>query len=77
MLACYFPVPLFTDWAPDCYVRCGCIGSPAFLFSSGWEGGRGPGGACPLVLCSLLLLPVLDVQYFLPIVSFFNPLLVH
>jgi len=30
VLACYFLGPLFTDWAPGCYVRCGCIGSPAF-----------------------------------------------
>ena len=22
--------PLFTDWTSGCYVRCGCIGSPAF-----------------------------------------------
>ena len=32
MLACYFLEPLFTDWAPGCYVRCGCIGSPVFSF---------------------------------------------
>ena len=30
VLACYFLGPLFTDWAPGCYARCGCIGSPAF-----------------------------------------------
>jgi len=48
---CYFLGPLFTDWASGCYVRCGCIGSPAFQFSGGWGG-----AACPLVLCSLLLL---------------------
>ena len=54
MLACYFLGPLFTDWAPVCYVRSGCIGSPVFSFpvEGGWF--------CPLVLCSLLLLSVLD-----------------
>ena len=50
MLACYFLGPLFTDWAPGCYVRCGCIGSPVFSFLV--DGG----GVCPLVLCSMLLL---------------------
>ena len=29
VLACYFLGPLFTDWTPGCYVRCGCIGSTA------------------------------------------------
>ena len=32
MLACYFLGPLFTDWAPGCYVRCGCIGFLLFSF---------------------------------------------
>ena len=32
VLACYFLGPLFTDWPPGCYVRCGCIGSPLFSF---------------------------------------------
>ena len=27
-----FPETVFTDWAPGCYVRCGCIGSPVFSF---------------------------------------------
>ena len=35
---CYFLGSLFTDWASGCYVRCGCIGSPAFQFSGGWGG---------------------------------------
>ena len=55
MIACYFLGPLFTDWAPGCYVRCACIGSPVFSFPV-----DGSGGVCPLVLCSLLLLSVLD-----------------
>jgi len=50
VLACYFLGPLFIDWAPGCYVRCGCNGSPVFSFP---VDGR---GVCPLVLCSLLLL---------------------
>jgi len=54
VLACYFLGPLFTDWAPGCFVRCGCIGSPVSSFPV--DGG----GVCPLVLCSLLLLSVLD-----------------
>ena len=54
MLACYFQGPLFTDWVTDCYVRCGCIGSPVFSFPVDGE------GFCPLVFCSLLLLSVLD-----------------
>jgi len=32
VLAYYFLGPLFTDWAPGYYVRCGCIGSPVFSF---------------------------------------------
>jgi len=38
VLACYFLGPLFTDWAPGCYVRCGCIGCPVFSFPV--DGGR-------------------------------------
>ena len=59
---CYFLGPLFTDWASGCYVRCGCIGSPAFYFSGGlgWGCVCVVGCAYPLVLCSLLLLSVFD-----------------
>ena len=57
MLACYFLGPLFSDCVSGCYVRCGCIGSTVFSFPVDWGGG---GGASPLVLCSLLLLSVLD-----------------
>ena len=32
VLACCFLGLLFTDWAPGCYVHCGCIGSPVFSF---------------------------------------------
>jgi len=39
VLACYFLGPLFADWVPGCYVRCGCIGSPVFSFPV--DGGRG------------------------------------
>ena len=53
MLACYFVGPMFTDWAPGCHVRCGCIGSTVLV--SWWIG---EGGVCPIVLCSLLLLSV-------------------
>ena len=60
MLACYFLGPLFTDWASGCCVRCGCIASSVFSFPMDGGGGGVGGGACPLVLCSLLLLSVLD-----------------
>ena len=58
VLVCYFLGPLFTDWVPGCYVRCGCISSPVFSFPM--DGGWGWGGFCPLVLCSLLLFSLLD-----------------
>ena len=55
VLACYFLGPSFTDWATDCYVPYGCIGSPEFSFPV--DGGQ-EGGGCPLVLHSLLLISV-------------------
>jgi len=39
VLACYFLGPLFTDWVPGYYVRCGCIGSPVFSFPMDGGGG--------------------------------------
>jgi len=55
VLVCHFLGPLFTDWAADCYVRCGCIGSPVFSFQvDGGEGGGG-GGSVHLFRVVLLL----------------------
>jgi len=47
VLACYFLGPLYIDWAPGFYVRCGCIGSPVFSFPV-------DGGEEGLSTCSLL-----------------------
>jgi len=46
VLSCCFVGPLFSEWAPGCYVRYGCIGSPVFSFPV--DGGRGCLSTCSL-----------------------------